>query len=121
MNSIELRLTQTPYKRSAKKAAPDFCSGAAKVFNKKLLWSSWRWRPLALFLSALRLPFPALSWSRRYSFWLTARLTIRTLPSLPSTSRFAWTCTGRRCGRRFIQLSAFFSASRFTWTSSSRR
>ena len=114
---------RTPYNRRAKKAAPDFCSGAAKVINKKLLWSSWRWGPLALFLSALRLPLPALSWNRRCASWLAARLTIGTLPSLSSTSRFAWTCTGRRCGRRFIDsgLYAFFSASRFTWTSTCRR
>ena len=93
------------------------------MINKKLLWSSWRWGPLAFFLSALRLRLPALSWSRRSPCWLAARLTIGTLPSLSSTSRFARTCTGRRCRWRSIDsgLSAFFCASRFTRTRTCRR
>ena len=85
--------------QTRKKSGPGFCSGAAKVINEKLLWSSWRWGPLALFLSALRLPLPALSRSRCCASWLAARLTIGTLPSLSSTSRFAWTCTCRRRAR----------------------
>jgi len=112
-------------KETRKKSGPGFCSGAAKVISKKLLWSSWRWGPLTLFLSALRLHLPALSWSRRRrsASWLAARLTIRTLPSFSSTSRFAWTCTGRRRGRRSIEsgLPAFFSASRFTGSRTRRR
>jgi len=82
--------------------------------GKHRILRPWRWSPLSLFLSTLRLSLTALRCSLRSTLWLPRRLTLGTLAALSSASRFARTRTGRWRAWRFMgaRLSALFSASR---------
>src|SRR5262249_4139003 len=91
--------------------------------NEELLWPSWRWGPLALFLSPLRFPLALLGCSWGSASWLPAWLTVPTLPWFFPPAHFTWTSACWRSGWRSLCTGLFmlFSTWRFARTHTSRR